>query len=80
MQPFEEGLRPSMRMALLELIQNFSEHSPSIPWSLGDRPVFAATKENNSVGSGLWHRYPESLRTVPKYRIMETSDSLNWQR
>jgi hypothetical protein len=29
MQPFEEGLRLSIRMALLELVQNFSEHSRS---------------------------------------------------
>jgi anti-sigma regulatory factor (Ser/Thr protein kinase) len=67
-QPFEEGLKDSMRMALLELIQNFSEHSGSTQgaWVVGQ---FDPSQKRIGVcvldlGIGI----PTSLRTLVKYR------------
>lgn len=68
MQPFEEGLRPSMRMALLELIQNFAEHSGSEPgaWVSGQfhRQSNRITLCVLDLGQGI----PNALRAITKYR------------
>lgn len=68
MQPFEEGLRPSMRMALLELIQNFSEHSQASlgAWVTGQFSPQPKRITLSVLDSGIG--IPESLRTVPKYK------------
>jgi hypothetical protein len=67
-QPFEESLRGSMRMALLELIQNFSEHSGSEhgAWVVGqfdpqEKRIGLCVLD---LGIGI----PDSLRGVLKYR------------
>jgi signal transduction histidine kinase len=68
MQPFEEGLRPSMRMALLELIQNFSEHAKASlgAWVTGQFSPQLERITLSVLDSGIG--IPESLRIVPRYR------------
>jgi hypothetical protein len=67
MQPFEEGLRPSIRMALLELIQNFSEHSGSKigAWIAGQ--FDPGQKRINVCVMDFGIGIPQSLRRVPKF-------------
>ncbi|MGO9060018.1 MAG: ATP-binding protein [Candidatus Binataceae bacterium] len=67
LQPFEEGLRPSIRMALLELIQNFSEHSKSEigAWIAGQ--FDPAQKRINLCVMDFGVGIPESLRRMPKF-------------
>jgi anti-sigma regulatory factor (Ser/Thr protein kinase) len=67
-QPFEESLRASMRMALLELVQNFSEHSGSAhgAWVVGQ---FDPREKRIGLcvldqGVGI----PDSLRVLTRYR------------
>jgi anti-sigma regulatory factor (Ser/Thr protein kinase) len=68
MQPFEEGLRQSMRMALLELLQNFVDHSGSETgaWISGQlhRQRNRITLCVLDLGRGI----PNALRTIRKYR------------
>jgi anti-anti-sigma regulatory factor len=68
MQPFEEGLRPSTRMALLELVQNFSEHSGARlgAWVAGQFAPNIKRITLSVLDSGIG--IPESLRALPKYR------------
>lgn len=74
MQPFAEGLRPSMRLALIELIQNFAEHSQSREgaWICGQiHPRTKATRAPRvtlcvcDLGIGI----PESLRRANSKRF-----------
>jgi hypothetical protein len=67
MQPFEEGLRPSIRMALLELIQNFSEHSKSKigAWIAGQFDT--ARKRINLCVMDFSMGIPETLRRIPRF-------------
>src|SRR5208337_4899823 len=69
-QRLEEGLRGSMRMALLELIQNFAEHSGSGlgAWISGQyhpkpRRVTLCVLD---LGRGI----PGALRSTGKYRSL----------
>ncbi len=73
LQPFEPGLRQSMRLTLLELVQNFAEHSGSTSgaWVAGQfHPFSKETKAPRvticvlDLGRGI----PNQLRTVEKYR------------
>lgn len=70
-QPFALGLKPSMRMALLELVQNFAEHSESESgaWASGHKYRGRITLCLLDLGKGI----PNSLRTVQKYRRMGDS-------
>lgn len=72
-QPFAPGLRPSIRTALFELVQNFAEHSKSVDgaWISGQvHRRSKATKQPRltlcvlDLGVGI----PTALRTVPEYR------------
>ncbi len=72
-QPFEEGLRPSIRLTLLELVQNFAEHSGSVSgaWVCGQfHPYSKETKSPRvtlcvlDLGRGI----ATALRTVHRYR------------
>ncbi len=65
-QPFAPGLKPSMRMALLELVQNFADHSGSAfgAWASGHKYRDRITLCLLDLGKGI----PNSLRGVPKYR------------
>ena len=67
-QPFEEGLRDSMRMALLELIQNFSEHSGSAEgaWVVGQFEPSVKRIELCVLDLGIG--IPNSLRILNRYR------------
>jgi signal transduction histidine kinase len=67
-QPFEEGLRDSMRMALLELIQNFSEHSRSAQgaWVVGQFDSVEKRIELCVLDLGIG--IPNSLRALTRYR------------
>jgi hypothetical protein len=67
-QPFEESLRASMRMALLELIQNFAEHSGSAhgAWVVGQ-----FDPQERRIGLcvlDLRIGIPNSLRVLNRYR------------
>jgi hypothetical protein len=66
LQPFAPGLKPSMRMSLLELVQNFAEHSDSKSgaWAAGYRYRNRITLCVLDLGKGI----PQSLRSVKKYR------------
>jgi anti-anti-sigma regulatory factor len=68
MQPFEEGLRPSIRMSLLELIQNFYEHSGAHlgAWVAGQFAPDIKRITLSVLDSGIG--IPESLRALPRYR------------
>lgn len=73
LQPFEPGLRPSMRLSLMELVQNFAEHSgsPAGAWACGQ--VHPYSKETRAPRVtlcllDLGHGIPDKLRTVEKYR------------
>lgn len=79
-QPFAEGLRPSMRMSLFELIQNFAEHSKSGHGAWVTGQVHRRAKGTDlprvtlcmlDLGRGI----PSALRTVRRYR-RRTDDSL----
>lgn len=71
-QPFAPGLRPSIRMALLELVQNFAEHagSPGGAWISGQYHPFTKAKIPRvtlcvlDLGIGIARK----LRTVRRYR------------
>jgi hypothetical protein len=67
-QPFEEGLKDSMRMALLELIQNFSEHSGSThgAWIVGQ--FDSREKRIGLCVLDLGIGIPRSLRVLTKYK------------
>jgi ABC-type transporter Mla MlaB component len=74
MQPFATGVRPSMRLTLVELLQNFVEYSGSIEgaWVAGQfhpRPKGSPNVPRVTLcfldrGRGI----PDALRTVRKYR------------
>lgn len=66
LQPFAPGLKESMRMSLLELVQNFAEHSGSVSgaWVSGQRYKSRITLCVIDLGRGI----PALLRTVGKYR------------
>jgi len=73
LQPFDAGLRPSMRLTLLELVQNFAEHSgsPSGAWVAGQYHPFS--KESRSPRTNicvldLGRGIPNALRTVSQLR------------
>src|SRR5208283_2830098 len=68
MQPFEEGLRPSMRMALLELIQNFAEHSGSEVGAWVSGQFHPQRNRITLCVLDLGRGIPNALRTVSKYR------------
>lgn len=68
MQPFEEGLRSSMRMALLELIQNFAEHSGSTAGAWAAGQLHPQKKRITLSVIDLGRGIPTALRTVKKYR------------
>ena len=63
---FAPGLRPSMRMSLLELVQNFAEHSQSKfgAWAAGQKYRDRITLCLLDLGQGI----PNSLRTVGRYQ------------
>ncbi len=65
-QPFAPGLKPSMRMSLLELVQNFAEHSNSTSgaWAAGQKYRNRITLCLLDLGKGI----PNSLRSVDRYR------------
>jgi hypothetical protein len=72
-QPFKPGLRSSMRLALIELVQNFAEHSGSLAgaWASGQfHPYSKETKAPRvtlcvlDLGRGI----PATLRTVKEHR------------
>jgi len=67
-QPFAPGLKPSMRMALLELVQNFADHSSSVSgaWASGHKYQGRITLCLLDLGQGI----PNSLRGVQKYQRM----------
>jgi hypothetical protein len=67
-QPFEEGLKPSMRMALLELIQNFAEHSGSKPGAWVSGQLHPRSNRITLCVLDLGRGIPNALRTLPKYR------------
>lgn len=71
--PFETGLRPSMRLSLMELVQNFAEHSGSSAgaWACGQ--VHRYSKETRAPRVtlcllDLGHGIPDKLRTVERFR------------
>jgi len=68
-QPFARGLKLSMRMSLLELVQNFAEHSGSVSgaWASGHKYQNRLTLCLLDLGKGI----PQSLRTVKQYRRMK---------
>ncbi|MGH7933941.1 MAG: ATP-binding protein, partial [Candidatus Binataceae bacterium] len=68
MQPFEEGLRPSMRMALLELIQNFAEHSGSKAGAWVSGQFHPQRNRITLCVLDLGRGIPSALRGLPKYR------------
>jgi anti-sigma regulatory factor (Ser/Thr protein kinase) len=68
MQPFEEGLRPSMRMALLELVQNFAEHSGSDPGAWISGQFHPRSKRITLCVLDLGRGIPNALRTLRKYQ------------
>ncbi len=65
-QPFAPGLKPSMRMSLLELVQNFAEHSGSATgaWAAGQKYQNRITLCVLDLGRGI----PNSLRGLAQYR------------
>lgn len=67
-QRFAPRLRLSMRMALLELVQNFADHSGSVSgaWASGQKYRDRITLCLLDLGKGI----PNSLRGVQKYRRM----------
>jgi ABC-type transporter Mla MlaB component len=64
--PFEPGLRGSIRMSLIELVQNFADHSGSEfgAWATGQKHQKRITFCMLDLGRGI----PTTLRTVDKYR------------
>src|ERR1019366_5068854 len=68
LQPFAPGLKPSMRMSLLELVQNFAEHSGSATgaWASGHKYRNRITLCLLDLGKGI----PASLRSVEQYHRM----------
>jgi anti-sigma regulatory factor (Ser/Thr protein kinase) len=68
MQPFEEGLKPSMRMALLELVQNFAEHSGSEPGAWISGQFHPRSNRITLCVLDLGRGIPNALRTLRKYR------------
>lgn len=74
MQPFAAGLKSSMRMALLELVQNFAEHSGSRfgAWASGHKYRDRFTLCLLDLGKGI----PTSLRGVQKYRRIRGDHNL----
>ncbi|MGH7813243.1 MAG: ATP-binding protein [Candidatus Binataceae bacterium] len=68
MQPLEEGLRPSMRMALLELVQNFAEHSGSEPGAWISGQYHHRSNRITLCVMDLGRGIPAALRALPKYR------------
>jgi hypothetical protein len=74
LQPFAPGLKPSMRMALLELVQNFAEHSGSVTgaWVSGHKYRNRITLCLLDLGKGI----PASLRGVDRYRRMRSDPHL----
>lgn len=66
MQPFAPGLRASIRMSLLELVQNFAEHSGSEmgAWASGQKYRNRITLCVLDLGKGI----PRTLRTLAQYR------------
>ena len=67
-QPFDEGLRGSMRMALLELIQNFVEHSGSGVGAWVSGQFHPQRSRITLCVLDLGRGIPEALRSVPRYR------------
>lgn len=67
-QPFDQGLRGSMRMALLELIQNFAEHSGSTAGAWVSGQFHPKSNRITLCVLDLGRGIPEALRTLPKYR------------
>ncbi|MGH7842467.1 MAG: hypothetical protein ACREQT_13235, partial [Candidatus Binataceae bacterium] len=67
-QPFAPGLKQSMRMSLIELVQNFAEHSGSQSgaWASGYKYRDRITLCLLDLGKGI----PNSLRGVQKYKRM----------
>lgn len=65
-QPFAPGLKPSMRLSLLEMVQNFAEHSGSVSgaWAAGHKYRKRITLCLLDLGKGI----PISLRGVDRYR------------
>ena len=74
LQPFAPGLKPSMRMSLLELVQNFAEHSGSATgaWVSGHKYRNRITLCLLDLGKGI----PTSLRGVDRYRRMRSDPHL----
>ncbi len=66
MQPFSPGLRLSIRMSLIELVQNFAEHSgsPMGAWASGQKYRDRITLCVLDLGKGI----PGTLGTLPRYR------------
>ncbi len=64
--PFAPGLRGSIRMSLIELVQNFADHSGSAvgAWATGQKHQNRITLCVLDMGKGI----PTTLRTLPKYR------------
>lgn len=67
-QPFVEGLRGSMRMALLELIQNFAEHSGSQVGAWVSGQFHPQRNRITLCVLDLGRGIPEALRSVARYR------------
>src|SRR5208337_2799758 len=64
--PFAPGLRSSIRMSLIELVQNFADHSGSQigAWATGQEYQNRITLCVLDLGKGI----PNTLRTLAKYR------------
>lgn len=73
LQPFGEGVRPSIRMTLIELLQNSVEHSKSERgvWICGQfhpRPLSGKLPRITLCVLDLGVGIPNSLRSLPQYR------------
>jgi hypothetical protein len=64
--PFAPGLRSSIRMSLIELVQNFADHSSSHmgAWATGQKHQNRITLCVLDLGKGI----PTTLQTLQKYR------------
>jgi anti-anti-sigma regulatory factor/anti-sigma regulatory factor (Ser/Thr protein kinase) len=76
LQPFGDGVRASIRMTLIELLQNFVEHSHSeggawICGQLHPRPKGSTVPRITLCFLDLGIGIPGSLKTVPKYSKLQ---------
>src|SRR5208282_5348667 len=68
LQPFDAGLKDSMRMSFIELIQNFAEHagSASGAWASGNSHGKRISLCLLDLGRGI----PNNLRNIKKFKRM----------